>query len=83
MTRHICTEVRALPQMLGGVLDEETVGEESPARTRATAVFARPTDETCYRNYAEGARCGRVKNHNGLCSQVSRWADNRRSNKEP
>jgi hypothetical protein len=36
-------------------------------------VFDPPTEATCYLNYAEGARCGRVKGHKPPCSQVSRW----------
>lgn len=37
------------------------------------AVFDPPTETTGWRNYAEGARCGRPKGHDGSCSQVSRW----------
>ena len=37
------------------------------------AVFDSPTKDTCRRNYDEGARCGRLKDHEGRCSQVSRW----------
>jgi hypothetical protein len=37
------------------------------------AVFDPPTENTCWRNYDEGARCGRPKGHEGQCSQVSRW----------
>lgn len=48
---------------------------ENPASRRLIAVFDPPTEETCYRNYAEGARCGRPKNHDGHCSQVSRWVE--------
>jgi hypothetical protein len=40
---------------------------------RLIAVFDPPAEETCYINYAEGARCGRPKKHDGPCSQVSRW----------
>ena len=36
-------------------------------------MFDPPTEETCWTNYAEGARCGRPKKHDGRCSQVSRW----------
>jgi hypothetical protein len=41
--------------------------------TYKRALFDKPTDATCNRNYAEGARCGRLKGHEGACSQVSRW----------
>lgn len=37
------------------------------------AVFDAPTEDTCYLNYDEGARCGRPKGHEARCSQVSRW----------
>jgi len=40
---------------------------------RVVAVFDPPTSGTCWRNYDEGARCGRPKGHEGACSQVSRW----------
>jgi hypothetical protein len=44
-----------------------------PPVKRLRAVFDPPTEETCCLNYAEGARCGRLKKHEGPCSQVSRW----------
>lgn len=53
---------------------EAPVNENTMPRTaRQKAVFDTPTEATCYRNYAEGARCGRAKKHEGPCSQVSRW----------
>lgn len=41
-------------------------------RSRLRAVFDPPTGETCYSNYAEGARCGLPKKHEGPCSQIFR-----------
>lgn len=46
---------------------------EGVVMPRLKAVFEAPTETTCYLNYAEGARCGRLKRHEGPCSQVSRW----------